>query len=145
MTGLRRTRPAEYESMRSALAAERLPTEDLCAGSNRLYAFEEAGEVLGYAALERHGGAALLRSVVVPRERRRAGIGRRLVKAMLAEAAARGHREVHLLTTTAAEFFERLGFERIPREAAPAELSSSAEFARLCPATAACMRIRVAD
>ena len=144
MTGLRRIRPAEYGEMRRALAAEGLPTEDLCAGSNRLYAFEEDGKVVGYAGLERHGPAALLRSVVVPRERQGSGIGRRLVTAMLAEAGRRGHREVHLLTTTAGDFFERLGFERIDRETAPAELLASAEFTRLCPASATCMRIRLA-
>ena len=143
MSGLRRIRPDEYEKIRAALVAEGLPTDDLCSATNRLYAFEEDGEVLGYAGLERHGAAALLRSVVVPPERRRSGYGRRLVEAVLAEAAARGHREVYLLTTTATAFFERLGFERIERSAAPAELLASAEFARLCPASAICLRRRM--
>ena len=43
----------------------------------------------------------------------------------------------------ATAFFERLGFERIERSEAPAELLASAEFARLCPASAICLRRRM--
>jgi amino-acid N-acetyltransferase len=140
---LRRLRPAEYETMRAALAAEGLPTDDLCCAANRLYAFEEAGEVLGYGGLERHGSAVLLRSVVVRPERRRGGVGRRLVRAMLTQAAALGHAEIHLLTMSAADFFTRLGFERIERGAVPAALAATAQFTTLCPGSAVAMLRRL--
>ena len=145
MSTLRRMRPAEYERLKAALAAEGLPVEDLRCAYNRFYALEEKGEVLGYAGLERRDGAALLRSVVVPPELRRSGIGRRLVEATLDQAAALGHGEVHLLTLTAAEYFERLGFERVAREDVPAGIAASAEFSRLCPASAACLRRALAS
>ncbi len=139
----RRILPVEYEPMRSALAAEGLPTQDLNSAANRFFAWEEDGQVLGYAGLERHGPAALLRSVVVAIERRRSGFGRRLVEAVLDRAAALGHREVYLLTTTAPAFFERLGFERIARETVPEALTATAEFSELCPTSAVCMRRRL--
>ena len=144
MNGLRRIRPAEYERLEAALKAEGLPTDDLGCAFNRFYALEEGGEVLGYAGLERRGGAALLRSVVVPPERRGCGIGRRLVEATLDKAAALGHLEVHLLTTTAAAYFERLGFERVAREGVPAGIAASAQFASLCPSSAVLMRRTIA-
>jgi amino-acid N-acetyltransferase len=140
MNGLRRIRPAEYERLQAELAAEGLPSNDLGCAFNRFYALEESGEVLGYSGLERRDGTALLRSVVVPPERRGLGIGRRLVEAMLDEAAALGDREVHLLTTTAAGYFERLGFERVAREGVPAGIAASAQFASLCPSSAVLMR-----
>jgi amino-acid N-acetyltransferase len=145
MSTVRRIRPAEYERLEAALKAEGLPTDDLGCGFNRFYALEEAGEVLGYAGLERREGAVLLRSVVVVPERRGSGIGRQLVEATLEEAAALGHRELHLLTTTAAAWFERLGFERVGRESVPAGIARSAQFASLCPSSAVLMRRRLAQ
>ena len=125
------------------LAAEGLPTEDLGSAANQFYAWEEEGQVLGYAGIERHGPAALLRSVVVAPERRRSGLGRRLVEAALDRAASLGHGEVYLLTATTPAFFERLGFERIARETVPPALAATAEFSELCPASAVCMRRRL--
>jgi N-acetylglutamate synthase-like GNAT family acetyltransferase len=140
MSKLRRIRPAEYEPLKAALAVEGLPTDDLRCAFNRFYALEEKGAVLGYGGLERRDGAALLRSVVVAPERRGSGIGRRLVEAILDKAAALGHGEVHLLTTSTADYFERLGFDRMPRERAPAGICRSAQFASLCPSSAVLMR-----
>jgi amino-acid N-acetyltransferase len=143
MSALRRIRPAEFERLAAALKAEGLPTDDLCCAFNRYYALEENGQVLGYAGLERRDGAVLLRSVVVPPERRGSGVGRRLVEATLDLAATLGHREVHLLTMTATDFFERLGFERVAREGVPAGIAASAQFASLCPSSAVLMRRRL--
>lgn len=140
MSGLRRIRPAEYERLKAALLAEGLPADDVRCAYNRFYALEEDGEVLGYAGLERREGAALLRSVVVPPERRRSGNGRRLIEAVLAQAASLGHGEIHLLTMTAADYFERLGFQRVPRASAPAGVADSAQFTTLCPGSAVLMR-----
>ena len=139
MSRLRRLQPAEYEGLKAALKAEDLPTDDLGCAFNRFYALEESGEVLGYAGLERRDGAVLLRSVVVAPGRRGSGIGRRLVEAAIEKAAALGHRELHLLTITAAGYFERLGFERVGRESVPAGIARSAQFASLCPSSAVLM------
>ena len=144
MSPLRRIRPAEFERLAAALQAEGLPADDVCCATNRFYALEENEEVVGYAGLERRDGAALLRSVVVAPGRRRSGIGRRLVEAVLDEAAALGHNEVHLLTISAADYFERLGFERLPRASAPAGVANSAQFITLCPGSAVLMRRGVA-
>ena len=145
MSRLRRLRPAEYDRLAAMLAAEGLPADDLRCAYNRFYALEDGGAVLGYAGLERREGAALLRSVVVAPPRRGNGIGRRLTEALLEEAAALGHAELHLLTQTAAEFFERLGFERVAREEAPAGIAASAQFTTLCPASAVLMRRRLTE
>jgi N-acetylglutamate synthase-like GNAT family acetyltransferase len=46
---------------------------------------------------------------------------------------------VFVLTTTAASYFERLGFPATPRSEVPPSLSAAPEFARVCPASAACL------
>ncbi|HXV24281.1 MAG TPA: arsenic resistance N-acetyltransferase ArsN2 [Alphaproteobacteria bacterium] len=137
--GLRPLRPAEHAPLRAALAEEGLPVEDLETAFSRFFALEEDGRLLGYAGLELHEHAALLRSVVVAREARRRGVGRRLVEAMLAQAALLGVQEIYLLTNSAADFFKRLGFSRIERGSAPPGIADSAEFTRLCPASAQAM------
>jgi amino-acid N-acetyltransferase len=98
-----------------------------------------AGELVGVAGLELHGPHALLRSVVVADAARGRGIGHALVRERLAHARTLGLARVFLLTTTAAPFFEALGFNAVSRAAAPAALAATAEFAAACPATAACL------
>jgi N-acetylglutamate synthase-like GNAT family acetyltransferase len=49
-------------------------------------------------------------------------------------------RNLYLITTTAAPFFERLGFEPVQREAVPEGIRKSPEFASICPTSAAVLR-----
>jgi amino-acid N-acetyltransferase len=138
-TKLRRLRAAELERLREALAAADLPSEDLSDAAGLFYALEQNGKALGYAGLEVHGTAALLRSVVIVPEKRGSGLGRRLVEAVLECAASMGQRDIYLLTTTASDFFLRLRFTRIDRDRVPAPIAATRQFAELCPATAICM------
>ena len=63
------------------------------------------------------------------------------MRAALERARELGLRELYLLTTTAAAYFPRFGFERIGREALPSSLQASEELRGACPASAAAMRI----
>lgn len=96
-------------------------------------------EVIGLAGLERYGECGLLRSVVVAERHRNAGLGRLLVLERLNAARERGLERVFLLTTTAAAYFEKLGFVAVPRAEVPAAVAASVEFAGVCPASAACL------
>ena len=59
---------------------------------------------------------------------------------LIAEAGKLGLADVYLLTETAAPFFAALGFAPCAREAAPAEIAATRQFAELCPASAKLMR-----
>jgi len=48
-------------------------------------------------------------------------------------------RDTYLLTTTAAEFFEYLGYRQLDRNLAPAAIALTKEFSSLCPSTAVFM------
>lgn len=99
-----------------------------------------AGEaVVGCAAVEHCGGSGLLRSVAVAPDYRSKGLGRALVEAALERAAAAQLAPIFLLTTSAAAFFARLGFEPAERPSAPLAIAESWEFRAGCPATATFM------
>jgi amino-acid N-acetyltransferase len=99
----------------------------------------DAGMIVGCAGLETHGRVALLRSVAVSAPYRNAGIARALVRDRIAAAKAARLDAVYLLTTTAAEYFSRMGFVPIDRGRVPVAIASSAEFTGICPSSAACL------
>lgn len=130
--------------VRRLTAAGELPTDDL--GEADLAHFFGAGtadELLGVVGLELLGDTALLRSLAVAAEARGSGYGRALVAAAERHAAGLGVRSLYLLTTTAADFFARLGYRRVERESAPDGVRRTREFASLCPASAAFMLKRL--
>lgn len=127
--------------MRALLVAAGLPSDGLEDQFGSRYAVAEAGGALvGAAGVEVHGAFGLLRSVVVAPSHRGTGLGRALVADRLAWASRERLSAVFLLTTTAADFFAALGFERTVREAAPEEIRRSREFASVCPASSVLMR-----
>ena len=93
------------------------------------------------AGLERYGRVGLLRSVAVASSARNEGIGRALVERQLDEGRALGLDAVYVLTTTARDYFSRLGFKEANREGAPPALSACPEFASACPASASCLML----
>jgi amino-acid N-acetyltransferase len=103
----------------------------------------EQERLVGCIGLEVYGDVALLRSLAVRPETRGSGLGKLLVERLLETASARGVSVMYLLTTTAAEYFPRFGFEPIPREQADPRLQASEEFRGACPDSAVCMRLRV--
>jgi amino-acid N-acetyltransferase len=97
------------------------------------------GRPAGAVGLEAAGADGLLRSLVVAPDARGRGCGRALVAALERLAAGRGIRRLYLLTTTAADFFPRLGYRPTERGRVPPGIAATAEFRELCPAAAACM------
>jgi amino-acid N-acetyltransferase len=142
------TRPArsdDLNAVRALVAAAGLPDADVADHFPRAYVvLEERETVIGSAGLEVHGESGLLRSVAVVSSHRGTGLGRTLTEDRLQAAEAQRLRSVYLLTTTAPEYFARLGFERVARESVPAPLQRSSEFSTVCPASAICMVKRLA-
>lgn len=143
---VRRCGPADIPAVQSLLAAAGLPVEGAAeAFATGWVAAAPDGTLVGAAAVEPHGEAALLRSVVVDERARGAGVGRTLVGCAEDLACALGARELYLLTETAAGWFPRLGYVPVPRDAAPPPIAASGEFASACPASAVLMRQRLAE
>ncbi len=141
MPTLRQALPGDWDAVRKLLLASDLPVDDL--GPDRLDGFliaEDDDLVVGLIGLELMGTVGLLRSLVVEKNARRAGLGGKLVGALESAAEAAGIAELWLLTIDAEKFFQRYNYEIVNREQAPEELRQSDEFRSLCPDTAYLMR-----
>lgn len=95
---------------------------------------------VGVGGVEPCGPDGLLRSVVVEPSARGKGYGTALCAALEAEALASGVETLYLLTTTAAGFFDAMGYIEIDRADAPNTVQRTTEFDDLCPAEATCLR-----
>jgi amino-acid N-acetyltransferase len=140
-------RPAtrdDLPAIRALLEASALPASDVDGeGEQRLLVVREDGRLAGCIGLEVHGDAGLLRSFAVAPPLRRRGIGAALHEAAVARARALGVRDLYVLTTTVKERALRTGFEEVAREEVPAAIRAGSQFRSLCPATAACLRLRL--
>jgi amino-acid N-acetyltransferase len=145
VTAIQRTRSADRPAVEALLAANDLPLDGLePALPLSVVALDDAGEVVGCAAVEPYGAAGLLRSVCVTESLRSTGLGRSLVEAAETLAAEHGIGELFLLTETAAGWFPRLGYVAAVRAEAPADMAASPEFVSACPVDAAVFRKRLA-
>jgi N-acetylglutamate synthase-like GNAT family acetyltransferase len=100
---------------------------------------EHDGQIIGAGGIEVYGSHGLLRSVAVLPTWRGKSIGHKLIIDRLAWAESRGLTHVFLLTTTAAQYFERFGFRSLDRGAVPPEIKKSSEFSSICPESAIVM------
>lgn len=82
------------------------------------------GRPVGRIIVDRTGAAILLRDIALLTEYRNAGIGSRLLQALIAEAAAAGKEvQLHVLASSpAVRLYERLGFRSSGAEAGVAYL-----------------------
>jgi amino-acid N-acetyltransferase len=138
--GLTVTRWPELAGVVALLASARLPTEDLSDAHCEHFFFTGTREApTALVGLELFGSVALLRSLVVSERARGIGAGSALLRHAEQYASDCGVRTIYLLTTTAEKFFERRGFARADREAAPPAIRTTREFAGICPASSAFM------
>jgi amino-acid N-acetyltransferase len=137
---------SERASVLSLIASCRLPPDGLPDHWDSTWVAvdpDQPASVTGSVALEIYGEAALLRSLATREDQRSKGLGSALFDFAMRRAVDRGVDRVALLTTTAAPFFARRGFETVPSEAMPPELQASAEFRGACPASATAMMRRL--
>lgn len=127
---------ADFAGLAFFLSDAGLPIADLCEPGRVFYRIE-ADDLVGYGGIQGEGPDRLLRSLVVLPNRRRVGLGGRVLALIEVEAERAGAERLHLLTTTAARFFRAHGYADAARASAPTGIASSAEFTRLCPANAA--------
>lgn len=154
---LRQVNGEDVDRVESMLEANGLPHQDVRAKPECFFlAFASAegsadaedsadaegstdAELVGIGGIETCGSNGLLRSVVVTEPNRGQGYGTALCEAMEDRARTDGVETLYLLTTTAAAFFRRRGYEPVDREEAPPRIRVTTEFADLCPSSATCL------
>jgi amino-acid N-acetyltransferase len=137
-------RPAESgdrAAIAGLLSANKLVPLDETAqfGPQYAVAVSADGILVGVAGYERYGPDILLRSVAVSETWRSTGVGARLTADRLAHAKAQGCGAAYLLTDTARGYWERHGFSKIDRQAAPEPITRSHEWSAACPVSATAM------
>lgn len=126
--------------VRALLEAAHLPTADLTSAHlEHFFGCGDAHAPQGVIGVELHGEDALLRSLAVAESARGRGCGKALVATAERHARDHGARRIYLLTTTAAQYFRRLGYRPLPRDRVPETIRATQEFAALCPDSAAVM------
>ena len=126
--------------MRKALRDAALPLDDLAQPGRGFFRFSEGGRVVGFVGYEDVGAAgALLRSLVVLPSERGRGRGTRMAEWMLRHLRGRGVEDVWMLTDTAMDLGQGLGFVRTSRDRAPDGVRATRQFASLCSASAVLM------
>ena len=124
---------------RALLVASDLPVDDLDHEAITLFGAFDGATLVGVIGLQSCGPARLLRSLAVAPERQGHGIARALCDRVFELASSR---DLWLLTTTARDYFARLGFEPVDRGHVPEEIRTTTQFSSLCPASAHVMRRR---
>lgn len=143
MTSIEPALDSDRPAMEGLLAGSGLPLDGLGAAMPTAVVARGETGVVGCAAIETYGSAGLLRSVCVAHDLRGTGLGRRLVGAVEALAAAHDIVELYLLTDTAERWFPRLGYRPTTRASVPPELTPSPEFTSACPESAAVLHKRL--
>lgn len=141
-------RPAQAEdrpAVGALLESCSLPTDDLNAVDLEYFelAVDAQGLIVGVAGFDRAASVALLRSLAVAPDWRGRGLGEQLVARREAAARVAGVNRFFLLTTSAADYFRRLGYCDVPRADVPAAIAAHAQFRGLCPASASCLERRL--
>lgn len=145
-TLFRAARAEDLTRVHEILSLEKLPVEGVAEHLEHGYVVAtQKNRIVGVAGVEVYGPSGLLRSVAVEPAFRGQGLGIALVQERLSWAREQGLADVYLLTTTASDFFEKLGFTRTERAGAPAEMQKAPEFAYLCGSSATTMRLSLAE
>jgi len=131
--------PADLPAILDLLAASKLPRAGIEDHVASTLVARADSDVVGSAALELYGSAALLRSVAVATRLRGRGLGAALTVAALDLARRSGVRTVYLLTETAGRFFPKFGFAAITRAQVDPVVLESPEFTTACPKSALVM------
>ena len=135
----------DLPALTELLLAAGLPADDCAAPQNQFFGIFEDHELLAAGGIETAGSYSLLRSLVVAPPYRGRGLARSLTDHLLARLRARRCSAVYLLTETAAAYFEKIGFEKVARDRVPAAIAATRQFADLCPDSADCLMMPLAQ
>jgi amino-acid N-acetyltransferase len=116
-----------------------LPTGDLD-DDKKLFALVGENGIIGTGGLEFFDDCALLRSVCVKENFRGLGYGKIITLELELLCKEKNINGIYLLTETAKDFFEDLGYEVVDRKSVPDTIKQSSEFSSICPTSAMVMK-----
>lgn len=140
MVTIERATAEDLPGVEALLGSAGLPLDGAADAFRSGVVARDGGRIVGCAAVELYGDAALVRSVAVDAAMRGRGLGARLVASVEALARDGGAHEAYLLTETAEGWFPRFGYAVISRDEAAPAVGTSVEFTSACTETCAAFR-----
>lgn len=135
--------PANFEAFTNQLKIAGLPFEDLKDGNQILFGYFQDNLIIGTGGIEIYENHGLIRSVSVSARNRGKQLGSRIAYHLIDKAREKNLHGLYLLTETAKDFFLKIGFEIISRDAVAKPVLRSSEFSHVCPVTATCMYLNL--
>lgn len=132
-----------FQAFRTLLKSSSLRGDDLNFKKDLLVGYYEDGNMVGTGALEVYGEYALLRSLSVKLGTRGKALGTAITEHLVTEAKKKKLKGIYLLTENAHGFFQRKGFQDIPRDNVPQVLKASSEFSHVSGDTARAMHLDI--
>lgn len=125
------------------LKQNNLPYQDIKTENKDFFLAYDNSIFVGIVGLEKFDNIALLRSMVVKEDIRNKGYGKQICSKLIEYTKTKGIKELYVLTTTAKDFFEKIGFSTIERNSAPDAIKNTTEFLGLCPSSAICLKFLI--
>lgn len=144
MTTVTLDQTEQMNELAGFLQSQRLPHQDLTLTGNLFMTYRDEGGIAASGGIEFYSTYGLLRSLAVRTDLRNKALGKRMVADLIKEAGKRSVTKVFLLTETAPDFFQHLGFTKVTRDVVPDAVKLSSEFSTVCPVSAICMEKSVA-
>ena len=138
---VRSATPSDWPRIATLLQSHALPLDGAREHLDHFFIAVCGDSIIGNAGMEVYAKDALLRSVAVTPDQQGSGVGQMLVSRVIDEAKHQHVAALYLLTTTAADYFARMGFQRLSAQEAPPALKQSVEFQGVCPSSAVLMRL----
>jgi amino-acid N-acetyltransferase len=135
---------SSIEEVTALLAENALPIADISdASPPQFFGIRDGGALVAVVGIELHQPFGLLRSLAVRSSFRQRGLGRELVSFAESWSAAHGVMSLFLLTTTAEQYFRRLGYSPAARDEAPLAIQATSQFSGLCPTSSSFLSKRL--
>lgn len=135
--------PEYFEAFTGQLKTAGLPYEDLNTEEQVLIGYYENDNLIGTGGIEIYGNYGLIRSVSITANNRGKKLGTQIAYHLIDKAKEKKLTGLYLLTETAKDFFTKIGFETIHRDAVAKPVQASSEFSHVCPVTATCMYLHL--
>lgn len=132
----------DLESIAGLLKKNDLPYSDIYESKVDFIVAKNDEQIVGCIGLEKYGTEGLLRSFAIDFNFRKKGYGKELYNRLLTYGVQNKVNTLHLLTTTAREYFINVGFNVQNRSNAPEIIQNSEEFKSLCPSSSTYMVLK---
>ncbi len=129
----------DLQEIKELLDINKLPSGDFEEHVENFIVIEEKRKIIGVGGLEIYGVIGLVRSIVVESAYRGRGISKNIYKLIEKKAHGFGVNTLYLLTESATDYFNKLGFVIQEREKVPKLIKDTKQYKELCPSSAVVM------